>query len=430
MAKELLWSMSTTVREAERIIGFLRTAKEIEGEDWYSGAPSQKKFQVLLVKNRQYLNIPENKQSHNNLNEEQCCILDDKSIDMTYEMAESIIDAKKYEGGPEMRGRQSMSPLVKLGLVYYENCKPHKKVRISDVGNKLINGEILFEDFMRDALLKYQYPNPSESAFKQWNTKPFINALRLIKEVNLLCLEKGFKPKGISSLEFGIFVLSLRRFDYVSRTAEALLEFRIKLNNTPEEEKDLFTEAFILTYLKEFNNPIKNCREYTDNMIRYMRMTKYIYLRGKYDHTYIDLEPRRMTEIDAILSHDSGEAKNLTQDEWNKYIGTFGSYELPFETQETLTKIANEVVSDTHALEYKLGIEMSEEPIPSSVVELKKYVERKREERTMLQNLVIRKEVHQNFEKIDEAIEALNDIVRHNKSKLAKKLSIEFISVH
>lgn len=153
--KESLWSMSTTIREAERILGFLKTAKEIEGKLWKSGSPSQKEFQVRLVKNRQYLNDPENTQSRQKLNKEQCRILDDKSIDMTYKMAESIVEAKDYKGGPAMRGRQSMSPLVKLGLVYYKDSAEGKRVGISDVGNKLIDGTLSFADFMCDALFKY-----------------------------------------------------------------------------------------------------------------------------------------------------------------------------------------------------------------------------------------------------------------------------------
>ena len=424
MGKETLWSMSTTIREAERIMGFLKTAKEIEGELWYSGAPAQRKFQVLLVKNRQFLNDPDNTQSHNKLNAEQCRILDDKSIDMTYEMAESIIDAKQYVGGAEMRGRQSMAPLVKLGLVYYEMGNT-KIVRISDVGNKLLSGEISFEDFMRDALLKYQYPNPSEEGFRHWNTKPFINALKLIKEVNELCQNRGIKPKGISSVEFGIFVLSLRRYDRVHQTALDLLDFRRALNDKPDRERDSFIDSYIQSYLHEFNNPSANCREYTDNMIRYMRMTKYIYIRGKYDHTYIDLEPRRMTEINAILSNDNGEAQQFTQAEWNNYIGTFGAYVLPFETQEALMVIANDIISEIHSLEQELGKEESATVIPSSVEELKKFIEQKREERTVLQNLLMRKEVHQDLGRIDIAIEALSYILTHNKSKLAKKYCIE-----
>ena len=48
---ETLWSMSTTVREAERIVGFLKTACELEGQIW--NKQTQTKFQILLIKNRQ-----------------------------------------------------------------------------------------------------------------------------------------------------------------------------------------------------------------------------------------------------------------------------------------------------------------------------------------------------------------------------------------
>ena len=425
MNKEPLWSMSTTVREAERIIGFLKTAKEIEGKEWYANSPAQREFQILLVKNRQYLNDPDNSQSFRGLNEEQIKALTDKSVDMDYSMAESIIQAKKYVGGPEMRGRQSMSPLVKLGLVYYEGTNP-KKVKISDVGNRLIKGEINFEDFMCDTLLKYQYPNPSEKGFNNWNTKPFINTLRLIKKVNELCQKEGLKEKGISFDEFGIFVLSLKKYSDVDETAVSLLEFRKELEAIDLfQSKIKFINSYTNKYLGAFNNPLKNCREYADNVIRYMRMTKYIYIRGKYDNTYIDLEPRRMIEINEILSHDEGKAEQFTQEGWNSYIGTFGAYKLPFENEKVLKQIAGKIVEEIKKLTEQLGEKFTSKMIPTTVVDLKNFIEEQRKERTYLQNLLIRNEVHKDLARIDDAIENLNNIKNYNSGKLTKKLSIE-----
>jgi hypothetical protein len=114
MAKEQLWSISTTMREAERTIGFLRTASELEGQVWNTA--NQKKFQILLVKNRYYLDDENNTQSFNKLNHSQCLILKDKTRNMTYAEAESIINAKGYVGGAEMRGRQSMMLYENWGL--------------------------------------------------------------------------------------------------------------------------------------------------------------------------------------------------------------------------------------------------------------------------------------------------------------------------
>lgn len=416
--------MSTTIREAERVVGFLKTAKEIEGNVWDQSL--QREFQIRLVKNRQYLNTSANTQSYQKLTSEQCHILREKDIEMTYEMAKSIIDAKGYVGGPEMRGRQSMSVLVKLGLVYYEITANGKIVRISDAGNKLISGEISFEELMCDALFKYQYPNPSEAGFTKWNTIPFINTLRLINEVNILCKERNQNPKGISATEFGIFALSLRRYDQVHATALELLKFRGELKKIPEEDKEEYIDCYIKNYLREFNNPIKNCREYTDNMIRYVRMTRYVCIHGKYEHMYVDLEPRRMTEINSILAADKGEAINFTPEEWNKYMGTYGAYKLPFETIGKLTEIAHEVIYENEMLAKETGEPYIAPALPTSIADFKALIKRERECRTKLQNLLIRQDVHKNYKKIDETIEALRDVLCHNKTKrLAKRMSIE-----
>lgn len=417
---EMLWSMSTTVREADRIIGFLKTAIELEGEIW--NRENQEKFQVLLIKNRQYLNDPDNTQSFNKLSSEQVFLLKDKSIVMTYEDAKDIFEAKEYED-PPMRGRQSMAPLTKLGLVYIVGDE--KIITISDVGKKLAKGDIEFNDFMLDALLKFQYPNPYESGFQTWNTKPFINTLKLIKTVNKICKESGMKEKGISKNEFGIFALSLRKYSDIEETANKVIEFRKEYESLNDEEKEEYIKNYIQQYLIDFKNPVKNVKEYTDNMIRYLRLTKYIYIRGKYSNTYIDIEPRRMIEINSILENDNGQARVYSKEEWRNYMGVYGTYELPFETIEVLTQIIKDVENDINNIENELNIPNTSIEIPEDKELLKKLIVDRRMYRTKLQNLEIKKEYHEDIEKIDEAVEALEDIKNRNRSNLAKKFSIE-----
>lgn len=417
---EQLWSISTTIREAERITGFLKTASEIDGEEW--NALTQAKFQILLVKNRQYLNDPDNSQIYGRLNEGQCELLRNKALAMTYEQAKEIINAKKYEGGSAMRGRQSMSPLYKLGLVYIVDGK----VNITDMGKKLINEEISFGDFMLDSMLKFQYPNPYESSYKTWNTKPFINALRLIRRVNEICKNKNLPAKGITKTEFGIFLLSLKNYYDVVKTSEDILKFRQKYNSfKTENEQENFRVEFINEYLSDFKNPAKNTIEYADNMIRYMRLTKYIRIRGKYSHVYIDLEPGRLTEINSILETDDGSAAKYSKEEWRNYMGTYGAYPLPFETVEKLKEILSKIDKDINAIEKKLGIPPSFSEKCSDREEYKTEIGRRRQHRTELQNLEIKQEYHNSVQKIDEAIKTLEDIQNRNRASLAKKYSIE-----
>lgn len=400
---DTLWSMTTTIREAERIPAFLKTAKEIENEEWNTN--TQIKFQILLIKNREYLNT-DSTQTFNGLKESQINLLKDKTINMSYEQAEDIFNTKNYSD-PPMRGRQSMSPLEKLGLV----DRSERKIVITDVGNKLLNNEITFDEFMFEQLLKLQYPNAVETERRTWNSKPFVNTLRLIKKVNELCEQKGMKIKGLTKIEFGIFALSLKNYADVNDVAQKVIVFRKNYEEKPDNEaKEIYRKSYISQYLSSFQNPEKNTKEYTDNIIRYMRITKYIYIRGKYGNTCIDIEPRRMVEINSILENDNGQAIDVEQSEWIRYFGTYGAYDLPFNTVEKLKVILQNIIIDVNTLEEKLNIEKTAIVIPNTKPELKSKISELRAYRTKLQNLEIKYDYNNDLSKINEAIKALSNI--------------------
>lgn len=400
---DTLWSMTTTIREAERIPAFLKTAKEMENEYWNTNA--QIKFQILLIKNREYLNT-DSTQTFNKLTTEQINLLKDKTIEMTYDQAKEIFEAKEYSD-PPMRGRQSMSPLEKLGLV----DRSSGRIILTDIGNKLLNKEITFDEFMFEQLLKLQYPNAIECERLNWNSKPFINTLRLIKKVNELCKQNNMKPKGLTNIEFGIFALSITNYTDIDSIAQNVIEFRQRYEQcATNTDKENYRKSFIARYLSNFKNPENNTKEYADNIIRYMRITKYVYIRGKYGNTCIDLEPRRMVEINSILENDNGAAKEFTRDEWIEYYGTYGAYDLPFDTIEKLTEIFNEILSDINSLENKLHIDRTMLTCPDSKSKIKEAIVKLRTKRIGLQNLEIKFDYNNDLSKIDEAIEALSNI--------------------
>ena len=120
------WSASTTMRNPERTLNFLKTATEIEGEVWHDD--TQCKYQALLIKNRYYAPNAEN------LSEDLYALITDYSHDMTFEEAEEIFRKKQYVDAP-MRGRTSLDPLEKLGLVSLdENENGLKYVHITEFG--------------------------------------------------------------------------------------------------------------------------------------------------------------------------------------------------------------------------------------------------------------------------------------------------------
>lgn len=271
---DLLWSASTTMRNPERAYPFLKTASEIENRIW--NEETQMVYQSLLIKNRYY------KPTKQNLSQKQIDILEDLHYEMSYEEARDIFDSKKYVDAP-MRGRTSFDPIEKLGLVSleYDRQVHENRVRITELGRQFLQNEVALEDVVFSNLLKFQYPNPISRDCKSYNTKPFINTMRLIKKVNALCLSRGEKAKGVSKDEFGIFVLSVKSYKEVDEKAEKLLEYRDAMRKCQtEEEREAFRTSFVENYLSGFAEPVKNTREYADTLNTFWTAVKYEY-QGK-----------------------------------------------------------------------------------------------------------------------------------------------------
>jgi predicted nucleotidyltransferase len=123
------WSVSTTVRNPDRVRTFLKVLNELEGETW--NKETQRRYQILLLQKKAYgINVPEFEKT---LSSEHRTWL--HSDNFTYEQAEKILDAKNYKGGEEMRGRQSFNPLEKMGLARIDS---EKKIKITSFGKSFL----------------------------------------------------------------------------------------------------------------------------------------------------------------------------------------------------------------------------------------------------------------------------------------------------
>ena len=421
---ETLWSISTTIREANRLPGFVKAALEIDGEEW--NPETSMKFQSLLIKNREFLN-GDDAATYNKLNPKQIEILKDKTREMTYEEARGIFDAKNYQD-PPMRGRNSMAPLHKLGLVLHKVVRGKRYIFVSEVGKKLVSGEMTLERVLLEAMLKMQLTNPLDG-YEGWNIKPFVTLLRLIKEVNRKAVLRGMKEKGISRLELGIYWLSMKDYRKVDEVADRILNFRERYESLADEDRKAFAVSVIESYLADFNNPLKNVDEYSDNVIRYIRPTQLIHRRGKYENVYIDIEPRRMIEVDSILANDDGSCKQFASEEaWDTYLGTPGSYMLPYETVTKLQSILQGINKEINVLERNIGLTATSCPIPLQKEALEKLIEERRAYRLELQNLQLKEVYRADISKIDETIQVLSDIHNCNRRQVKGRFSVEFES--
>ncbi|HEU0085381.1 MAG TPA: AlwI family type II restriction endonuclease [Candidatus Paceibacterota bacterium] len=431
------WSISTTVRNPERIRDFLRILSEMEGEEWTR--LNQKKFQVRLIQHKVY-GYGE-VQFLNTLSPEHLQLMKNPDS-LTYEQAEEILDAKNYVGGGDMRGRQSFNPIEKMGLAILDE---NNTVRISSFGRYFLKEDFDLGNVFFRSFLKWQLPNLFSRDFRAadgYAIKPFIATLHLIKEVNRLWQDIGNNPVGISKQEFTIFVPTLINFGAITKTARKIIEFR----NEKETAEDAvtFVKEYHHNHISEFMNSrnattikrtVHNTIEYTDNIIRYFRLTRYLHIRG--NGFYIDLEPRRMIEIDSILATDNASPEVFADvTEYAAYLADIEQPVLPWETDMELRNITTTLTDDVRGLVSDLKTKGVIIPnfkfrnIPTlNREDLKAYAESLRSYRRKLQELEIHFE-SQNTDKIREYIGALRNIHRSSNKKSVELEKLATLSIN
>jgi len=426
--KSIPWSISTTVRNPERLRDFLRVLKELEGQPFNS--ENQIKYQILLIQKKLY--------KPTDLTREQKEYFDDIEKEMSFSVARDIFNAQAYKD-PAMRGRNSVAPLNKMGLCIARNSSG--SVKITPLGKYFLSedydiGKLFFIHF-----LKWQLPNPSSKKFSKndgFAIKPFIGTLHLINEVNKNWTEQGNEPIGISKDEFSLFAPTLIDYKNIKRQAKKLIEYRVGLrlqkeNKNRKQFREKFRRDFAEAFLGASNSVeikrlLNNLKDYGDNAIRYFRLTRYLHIRG--GGFYVDLEPRRPIEIEKLLSTDNASPLVFeSADEYIEYLADIEQPILPWETKLELEKIAKNLNQDVQRFVFDL--ESKSAKIPTFVFQkiksldterLKQYIEDLRAYRRKLQDLETNFE-SQDVSKIQEYINALKNI--HQSTKRRKSVELE-----
>lgn len=277
------WSITTTLRNPERLRNFLVVLQHLENSGWDLG--NQKKYQTLLIQNRFY--GYRSHQFYHGLSQSQIDLIDNPLKEISFEDAEDIFNTKNYED-PAMRGRQSINPLKKIGLVSIKDGK----VFITNLGKLFLRDDFDFGEIFFRSFLKWQIPNPDSRDYPDngdYNIKPFIGALHLLNAVNQKEISHGNKPKGISKKEFSLFAPTLVHYQNIEQYAEKIIDLRAKLSGKNKREQKVIFENYKKQFAGEFlestnendiSSLLSNLQDYGDNAIRYFRLTRYIYIRG------------------------------------------------------------------------------------------------------------------------------------------------------
>jgi AlwI restriction endonuclease len=419
------WSITTTVRNPERMRNFLKVLQAFEGQEWT--LENQEKYQIALIQNRFY--GYGSQQFYNDLPLDKINLLEDLKHEISFDEAKTIFELKGYED-PAMRGRQSLNPLKKFGFVVFKE----KVLFISQLGKYFLTENYDFGEVVFRMFLKWQLPNPASKDYKRENgvdIKPFIGTLHLINKVNQLEEIRGNKTKGLSKEEFSLFVPTLINFQEIEKQAQRVIDFRSKTDDKPKAKQKEIKEKLKFEFVKDFlgiddtkqiTTGLNNIKDYGDNTLRYFRLTRFLYIRG--GGFFVDLEPRRQVEIQNLLNFDNGQSLEFASSEaYFEYLADLEKPELPWETNEELLKIVESINIDIFEEKKKLTLELinqisfvekSEQDLNKE--ELKIYIEELRNYRRKLQELQ-NKQQSQEIENIKTYIFELENIYNSKKDK-------------
>lgn len=383
------WSITTTVRNPERLRDFLIALQPLVDRPW--NKENQEKYQKLLIQKRlygygsqQFYNgLPRDiVDLINNIDE----VIDDLTVN-------HIVEIKKYRDF-DMRGRQSINPLTKFGFAFIDNGV----LKITELGKKLVASEKDSGDVFLKSFIKWQIPNPASDDFSNngdYGIVPFTATLKLIDEVNRLERVRAGKVVGIQKREFFLFIPTLVKYTDISTYANKIIEFRDlqKGKSKPERKiiRDNYRKTFAINFLgttdqNKISKLLTNLRDYGDNTIRYFRLTKFIRIRG--NGFYVDLEENRRTEIEALFENEFYKPRDFVdRNDYLSYMSDDNLPKLPWQTKEKLIGIATDVYSEIEQLLVflKLTIHDIQNINAMSENELISYIDDLRAERKELQ---------------------------------------------
>ena len=338
------WSISTTVRNPDRVRGFLEVLENFEGIEF--NEKQQINFQIALIKKKLYKPI--------DLNETLSGYYNSPS-DMTDKQAKEVFEHMQKKStvlkdDPGLRGRTSIAPLSKMGLVVSKQTV--SKLYITNFGKKFLKKDFDMGEIFLEYFFKWTLPNPDNKEFSEkngFNIRPFIATIHIINEVNKGWEKLGNEPIGISKQEFCYFIPTTICYEDIPTTVKEIITLRNKLKGKDKKEQTAIKKEYFINKTKEFfEDPegkhldinFHNLKDYGDNTIRYFKLTRFFYIRG--GGFYIDLEPRRHIEINDLLEYSAGEGLKFKDlEEYLDYMDSDVVY--PWDTLEKIKRIIAEL---------------------------------------------------------------------------------------
>ena len=310
------WSISTTVRNPERLRGFLGVLAQMEGAEW--NRPAQMEFQIRLIQARLYGFGRCGLQFYAAMPRGEAVALQ-LAADIPRAAAKKMFASVGFKDAP-LRGRRLFSPLQWCGFADIRNGR----VAVTDFGRALLAEERNCGKIVSWILAKWQIPNPLDGAKfpagRGYNIKPFGGFLRLVMEVNRLCKSSGMGPKGMLLDECGIFALTMTDWRDAEKTAREVLSFRQRVRKIAPQSREKFIRAQARALRPEF--ALSRVGGKAEETVRFFRMTGIIQYEESENGMSVNVSPFRGPEIAALAGeNNAAPARFNSEAEYKAFLG-------------------------------------------------------------------------------------------------------------
>ena len=263
-----------------------------------------------------------------------------------------LFDSEYYEGetfpsDPALAARDRMTRGPKaFGFI---DLKP--KIKLTKAGELLLSNKRVGETFTRQ-MLKFQLPSPYHTQSKtiDFNVKPYLELLRLIKAVD-----------SLSKTEIALFFSQLTNHNKFDTIVTKIQSFRTNSKKYKGSRKMYVHDCFIKEIEEIFEDEItkknfktrqsndesfkkfiktksSNMKDYADAFTRYIRATELITFQKR---TYrLIISPQKINEVDYLLNEVERDAKDFKKntEEFKKYLFDPYSIKLLTDNKELLVE--------------------------------------------------------------------------------------------
>ncbi|HEY4543556.1 MAG TPA: AlwI family type II restriction endonuclease [Tissierellaceae bacterium] len=355
------WSISTTLRNPERILSFLKVLSRFEHMQFDN--KTQSLFFKELIKTKLYK--PTGISDFYTQKFEDPEEFTNQELDEI--LSQIFYENKSFNNNQElayaMRGRTAVSNITKMGLAIAKESMG--SVKITELGKNVLNGKIDLVTVFFRYFLKWQLPNPTDRGYKEFDIIPFIAVMHVIHKVNNQWSSMGYRPVGVSKEEFSLFLTTLIDYRDIDCRVSQIIEFRKQKRLLDKNEAHEFVErSFIKAAMeiydlnanetKKIETKVNNLYDYGDSAIRYFRQTKLFYYRG--NGRYVDLAPSRKIEIMRILDKFSGKAMHFENaDDYLIYMSDINQPALPWENLNDLKAVYENLLKQAEELQKNIN---------------------------------------------------------------------------